>query len=115
MVDPAVGKCLLKFGAARVGDLGLAEIEISQLRQPLEMHQPSVADLGRVEAYSSQMGHFLEVHQPRVGDTGPLSLTVTPLGRSTVIVPSSFNAKGRMSHHRCVLRYRGCHPLQTLR
>ena len=38
VVDPAVGKRLFQFGDARVGDLGLAEIEISQIRQPPEMH-----------------------------------------------------------------------------
>ena len=43
--DFAIGKCLLQFGDARVSDLGPAEIEISQLRQSLEMDQSRVSDV----------------------------------------------------------------------
>ena len=35
--DAAVGKCLLQFSDARVGDLGVAEPKRSQARQPLEI------------------------------------------------------------------------------
>ena len=38
--DAAVGKCLLQFSDARVGDLGIAEPKRSQASQSLEMYQP---------------------------------------------------------------------------
>ena len=38
--DAAVGKCLLQFSDARVGDLGVAGPKCSQASQPLEMYQP---------------------------------------------------------------------------
>ena len=43
--DLAVWQGLLQFGDARVGDLGVAEVELLQVRQPLEMHQSRVGDL----------------------------------------------------------------------
>jgi len=33
------------FGNASVGDLGAGEVELLQLGQPLEMHQPGVSDM----------------------------------------------------------------------
>ena len=56
MVDRAVGECLLEFGDALVGDLGVKEDERMQIGQPLEMHQPCVGDLGVVEVERPQLG-----------------------------------------------------------
>ena len=45
MVDRAVGECLLEFGDALVGDLGVKEDERMQIGQPLEMLQPRIGNL----------------------------------------------------------------------
>ena len=69
--DSALGQGLLQFGNACVGDLGLAEIEISQIRQSLEMRQPRVGDVSfTAKAKALQVDHVRFLLVRCVGGTG---------------------------------------------
>ena len=68
--DITIWQCLLEFGDARVGDLGVVEMERLQTGQSRQMHQPRVGDLSLIEIERLQTGQSLQMHQSRVGDLG---------------------------------------------
>ena len=62
MIDLAVWQCLLEFGNARVGDPGLAEIELLQLHPFLRVtpttHQPKHSNIAATHRYATQSTGF---------------------------------------------------------
>ena len=53
--DLDVRQCLLQFVDAGIGDLGVAEVQVFELRQSPKMLQPRVADLGVGEVQLSEL------------------------------------------------------------
>ena len=67
MVDHAVGECLLEFGDALVGDLGVKEDERMQIGQPLEMLQPRIGNLCAEDGERLQLRQSLEGQKSQYG------------------------------------------------
>ena len=52
-----------------MGDLGPKQVQLLELGQPLEVHQPGLGDLGALhQVQILELGQPFEVHQPGVGD-----------------------------------------------
>ena len=51
----AVRQCLLELLDALLGDFGVGDVQLLELTQPLQIHQPSVRDFGVVEPQADQL------------------------------------------------------------
>ena len=61
---------------SRIGDLRTLEVQLSELGQALQMHQPEVANAARVcEVECFEAGQPLEVRQAGIGDFGVIEGT----------------------------------------
>lgn len=62
VVDLAVGQRLFQVGDARVGHLGVVEMEPLQFSQPLKVYQAGVGDLGFGEVDANNFAFRISVY-----------------------------------------------------
>ena len=54
-----------------VGDPGVGEVQLLQLRQPFQVYQPGIGDLGAVEVQRFKLCQPFQVCQSCIGDPDP--------------------------------------------